>query len=142
MITLAIEERKTLGKTAKRLPIDKMAAIYYGRKEKATPILLSKSDFKKVFKKAGESTVVTLEGAGKKIETLIHEVDFDPIKGEPRHADFYVLEKGQKVRVAVPVHFEGESAAVKSGGILVKVMHQIEVEAEAAHLPHSISIDL
>lgn len=141
--SLAIEPRTTLGKTATRLPGDKMAAVYYGRKEKATPIVVSKSAFKKVFKIAGESSVVVLEGDGKKIEALIHEVDFDPIKGEPRHADFYVLEKGRKVQVEVPLHFEGESPAVKNfGGILVKVMHEIEVEAEAKDLPHSVIVDI
>lgn len=141
--SLAIEPRITLGKTATRLPGDKMAAVYYGRKEKATPIVVSKSAFKKVFKIAGESSVVVLEGDGKKIEALIHEVDFDPIKGEPRHADFYVLEKGRKVQVEVPLHFEGESPAVKNfGGILVKVMHEIEVEAEAKDLPHSVIVDI
>jgi large subunit ribosomal protein L25 len=141
--TLAIEDRQTLGKTSKRLPGDKMAAVYYGRKEKATPIVISKPAFKRIFRLAGESSVVVLEGNGKKIEALIHEVDFDPVKDEPRHADFYVLEKGKKVTVSVPVHFEGESPAVKNlGGILVKVMHEIEVEAEAKDLPHAVEVDI
>jgi large subunit ribosomal protein L25 len=120
-----------------------MAAVYYGRKEKATPIVISKPAFKRIFRLAGESSVVVLEGNGKKIEALIHEVDFDPVKDEPRHADFYVLEKGKKVTVSVPVHFEGESPAVKNlGGILVKVMHEIEVEAEAKDLPHAVEVDI
>lgn len=141
--SLNFESRSILGKTSKRLPEDKMAAVYYGRKEKATPIIVSKVAFKKLFRDAGESSVVILEGDGKKIEALIHEVDLDPVKYEPRHADFYVLEKGRKVQVEVPLHFEGESGAVKNlGGILVKVMHEIEVEAEAKDLPHAISVDL
>ena len=141
--TINIEDRSLLGKTSKRLPVDKMAAVYYGRKEKATPIVISKSEFKKLFRDAGESSVVTLEGNGKKIEALIHDVDFDPILSEPRHADFYVLEKGRKVEVGVPLHFEGESPAVKTlGGILVKVMHQLEIEAEAKDLPQAIVVDL
>ncbi|MDO8492099.1 MAG: 50S ribosomal protein L25 [bacterium] len=142
MLSLTVEERKIIGKTSKRLSEDKMAAVYYGHKEKSTPIIIKKADFKRVFKQAGESTVVVLENAGKKLEALIHEVDFDPIKGEPRHADFYILEKGQKVTVSVPVHFEGEAPAIKLGGILVKVMHEIEVEAEPSKLPHAIVVDV
>lgn len=141
-LSITVEPRTTLGKTSKRLPIDKMAAVYYGHKEKATSIIVSKSDFKKLFKKAGESSVVTLEEGAKKLEALIHEVDFDPIKGEPRHADFLVLEKGRKVKVEVPIHFIGESPAVKSGLILVKVMHEIEIEAEPKNLPHYIEVDI
>ncbi|MEK7567543.1 MAG: 50S ribosomal protein L25 [Patescibacteria group bacterium] len=141
--TLTITPREILGKTSKRLPKDKMAAVYYGRKEKATPVVLQKSEFTKVYKKAGESSVVTLDNQGKKLEALIHEVDFDPIKGDVRHADFYILEKGRKVKIDVPLHFEGESEAVKSlGGILVKVMREIEIEAEPKDLPHTIAVDI
>jgi len=142
MLTLKVEERKVIGKTSARLPANQMAAVYYGHKEKSTPILLNLAEFKKIFKEAGESTVVTLNNGEKKLEALIHEVDFDPVKGEPRHADFYILEKGKKVTVSVPVHFEGEAPAVKLGGILVKVMHEIEVEAEPSKLPHAITVDV
>lgn len=143
MLTITAEERKILGKTSQRLPEEKMAAVYYGHKEKTTPIVVSKAEFKKIYKAAGESSVITLEADGKKLEALIHDVDFDPIKGEPRHADFYILEKGKKVTVSVPLHFEGESNAVKTlGGILIKVMHEVEIEAESKDLPHAIVVDL
>ena len=60
----------------------------------------------------------------------------------PRHADFYAIEKGAKVEVAVPLSFIGESPAVKAGANLVKVMHELEIEAEAADLPHEIEVDI
>ena len=143
MITLDIEVRKSLGKAIKNLPKGFMPAVYYGHKEASTPISVSRAAVKKVLQVAGESSVVVLKGAGKDLEVLIHEIDFDPIKGEPRHADFYVLEKGKKVRVSVPLHFEGVSPAVKNlGGIIVKVLHEVEVEAEPHDLPHSISVNV
>jgi len=97
MLTLDIEKRIVTGKR-KGLVSDFMPAVYYGFKETSTPITVSKSAFKKVLKEAGESSVIVLSGEGKKIEALIHQVDFDPIKGEPRHADFYVIEAGKKGR--------------------------------------------
>lgn len=139
MNTLAIEPRTKLGKASRKLASGLMPAVYYGRKEASTPVAVSLAAFKKVLEKAGESSVVVLKGAGKELEVLIHAIDFDPIKGEPRHADFYVLEKGKKVRVSVPIHFEGVAPAVKNlGGILIKVLHEIEVEAEPHSLPHAI----
>ncbi len=141
-LTLAFTPREVLGKTSKRLPAESMAAVFYGHKEASTPIVVAKADFKKVFKKAGESTVVTLTHDGKKIEALIREVDVDPIKGELRHADFYVLEKGKKVQIDVPLEFTGDAPAVKLGGIVVKVLHEIKVEADPKHLPHEITVDI
>ncbi|HYF10178.1 MAG TPA: 50S ribosomal protein L25 [Candidatus Paceibacterota bacterium] len=143
MLTLEVKRRETIGKAGKRMPDTVMPAVYYGHKEASTPIELSKGLFKKAWREAGESSVVILKDGDRELETLIHAVDVDPIKGEPRHADFYVLEKGKKVQVAVPIHFEGVPEAVKNlGGILVKVLHELEVEAMPKDLPHALTVDV
>jgi large subunit ribosomal protein L25 len=67
----------------------------------------------------------------------------DPLTGEPRHADFYVFEKGHKVEIAVPLEFVGISPAVKDlGGVLMKILYEIKVEAEPSNLPHQIEVDI
>ncbi|MCE9644340.1 50S ribosomal protein L25 [Candidatus Parcubacteria bacterium] len=143
MITLEVKRRTIIGKAGSRLPETVMPAVFYGHKEATTPIELSRGLFKKAWKEAGESSVVILKDGERELETLIQAVDFDPIKGEPRHADFYVLEKGKKVQVAVQIHFEGVPEAVKSlGGILVKVLHELEVEAMPKDLPHALTVDV
>ena len=121
----------------------KMPAVFYGPKESSTSVSVSIVDFKKVWKKAGESAVVILNDGKEDHETLIHEVDIHPLSGEPRHADFYVLEKGKKVEVAVPLVFVGVSSAVKDkAGILVKVLREIEIEALPKDLPQSIEVNI
>jgi len=144
MLTLTIEKRNELGKKAKKLHGEgKLPAVLYGKKEKALPIALNFLAFEKVWKQAGMNTVIALEGAGAVKEALIHDVDVDPVRDIPRHVDFYVIEKGQKVQVNVPIEFIGVSPAVKElGGVLVKVMHELEVEAEPARLPQHIIVDL
>jgi large subunit ribosomal protein L25 len=76
------------------------------------------------------------------MQVLIHEVDRDPVTSSPRHADFYAIEKGAKVEVAIPLSFIGESAAVKAGASMVTVMHELEVSADASKLPHEIEVDI
>lgn len=142
MLTLAIQKRDTGGAEMLRRA-GKLPAVCYGRKEPSTPIFLPLADFKKVLKQAGESTVITLLGLGETKEVLIHEVDFEPVTGEPRHADFYIIEKGRKVTVTVPLVFIGTAPAVKElGGALVKVLHEVEVEAMPKDLPHEIAVDV
>ncbi len=140
---LAIKERSTIGKANERLAgTGNIPAVFYGPKEQSTSIEVSARDFDKVLKEAGESTVVVLSGIGADKDALIKSVDFDPVSGVPRHADFYVLEKGKKVEVNVPIEFTGEAPAVKQGANLVKVLHEIEVEAMPANLPHEIIVDV
>jgi large subunit ribosomal protein L25 len=133
-INIAPESIRTAGK---------VPAVFYGKKEASTPISIPKIDFLKVWKEAGESSVVTLETTDGAKESFIKDVDLDPVSGAPRHADFYVFEKGHKVEVALPIEIAGVSPAVKDlGGILVQVMHELKVEAMPKDLPHNITIDI
>lgn len=142
-ITLAAVKREEKGKQVKGLlAAGSMPAVVYGPKQEAVAVAIASRDFEKVLKSAGESSVIELSGLGSPIQVLIHEVDRDPVTHAPRHADLYAIEKGAKVEVAVPLVFTGESAAVKQGASLVKVMHELEIEAEAAHLPHEIEVDI
>ncbi|TSC69422.1 MAG: large subunit ribosomal protein L25 [Parcubacteria group bacterium Gr01-1014_56] len=120
-----------------------LPAVVYGRSEESTPIVVERKAFEKLFHMAGESTVITLQGLGENKDALIQEVTVDPVTGVSIHADFYAIEKGQTVTVAIPFEFIGESPAVKDlGGILVKVMHELEITCQPKDLPHSFKVDI
>lgn len=142
-IILNAQKRTKIGKLESLRKEGFIPAVYYGKKEKSTPIQLKKTDFIKVWKQAGESTVVIINTGDSKIDTLIREVDFDPVKCEPRHVDFYVFEKGHKTEVSIPLEFVGTSKAVKDlGGILVKTLHEIKIKADPSNMPHQIDVDI
>ena len=143
MISLNVEKRDMRIDLEKLRGEGKLPAVFYGPKEKSTPIIVSMKDFIKAWKKAGESSVIVIKEGKNEYESLINDIDIHPITGVPRHADFYILEKGKKVKVHVPLVFEGVSDAVKDkGGILVKVLRELEIEAEAKDLPHELRIDI
>ncbi len=144
MLTLDVSKRTLVGKASKDLiKKGEMPTTIYGPKQEAISISVPVRAFQKVWKQGGESTVVVLKGLGDEKETLIHEVSFDPISDLPRHADFYAIEKGKKVRVGVPIEFVGVSGAVKElGGVLLKVMHELEIEVMPKDLPHVIEVDI
>lgn len=117
-------------------------AVYYGSHAASTPIFINAIEFKKVLQAAGESSSITLVTEHGNENAMIQDVQFDPVKHMPIHADFYVIEKGQKVHVKTPIEFVGESQAVKDGGVLVKVMHELSVEGEPSKLPHEFTVDI
>jgi large subunit ribosomal protein L25 len=142
-ITLAATKREETGKRAKRLlSSGQMPAVVYGPKQQPVTVSVPLRDFEKVLRDSGESSVLELSGLGAPVQVLIQEVDRDPVTNVPRHADLYAIEKGAKVEVAVPLEFVGESPAVKAGASLVKVMHELEIEASPADLPQEIAVDL
>jgi len=143
MITLQATAREATGKAMRRsLEEDAMPAVVYGAKQEATPISISQVEFERILRNEGESTLIELTGLAKPVQALIHEIDLDPVTSRPRHADFYAVEKGAKVEVSIPLSFVGESMAVKTGANLVKVLHEIEVEADPTKLPHEIEVNI
>ncbi len=143
MITLNVEPRDMKIKSETLREMGKIPAVFYGPKQKSTSVTVSTVDFIKTYKKAGESSVIILKEGTTEHEALIHEIDVHPVTGAPRHADFYVIEKGKKVKVNIPLVFVGVSPAVKDkAAILIKVARELEVEAGARDLPHELTVDI
>lgn len=145
ILELKSEKRTLLGKKVKSLRREGVIpAVVYGGKEEATPIELNQKDFSKVFKNAGETTLVKLfVGAGKFKNVLIHDISRNPVTGEISHVDFYEVNMDEKITANVQLVFIGDAPAVSDlGGVLVKAMQELEVRALPADLPHQIEIDI
>lgn len=144
MFKLSAKIRDISGKAVKTLrQAGEIPAVIYGAKDSAKSIILSIIDFRKVYKEAGESSVISLELDGKKHDALIHDVQFDPISGEPIHVDFLLISQDKELEVDVPLVFEGVAPVVKElGANLVKVMHELPISALPKNLPHDIVIDV
>ena len=143
MINLTVEKREATTKLSDVREKGFIPAVFYGHKQPSTSISVKEIDFIKVWKQAGESSVIHLTGNDIDLEVLIQDIDLDPVTDNVRHADFYVIEKGKKVTVNIPLEFTGVAPAVKDlGGILVKVLHEIEIEAMPKDLPHNLVVDV
>ncbi len=143
MLLLAIEKRDGKQNAVEVRRKGLVPAVFYGRKERSTPISVRRGDFIKVWKSAGESSIITLKDGDDEKQVLIQDVSRDPVTGVPIHADFYVVEKDKKLKVKVPIEFVGMAPAVKDlGGILVKVLHEVEIESLPKDLPSRITVDI
>lgn len=143
-VNLEVQKREERGKKLKALRrAGQLPAVVYGPKEETTALTLDKAAFEKLLKEAGESTIINLTGlGGEEIEVLVHDVTFDAARGGVEHVDFYAIEKGKEITVHVPLEFEGEAPAVKLGGSLTKVLHEIEVTCKPQNLPQHITVDV
>lgn len=122
---------------------EEIKAVYYGSGVDSTSISINLNEFKKVWEKAGESTAIKLDVGGTIVNVLIHDIQLNPVTNFPTHVDFLAIDMNKTVVVSVPLEFIGVSPAVKSGlGILVKVLHEVEVEALPKDLPQGIEVDI
>lgn len=121
-----------------------LPAVLYGPGVAAMALSVAKRDFEKVLREAGETSLVSIRVEdGKTYNVLIHDIAKDPMTLEPIHADFYAVRMDKPIEANVPLAFAGESAAVEGeGGILVKVLHELEVRALPKDLPYEIGVDI
>ena len=143
-ITLKAAIRTEIGKKADKLRSqDLIPAVMYGNKIAAQNISVNYNEFKKIYSKAGESALVTLEVEGKKLNVLIHDIQLAPMSGKVTHIDFFQVNMKEEVETEIPLEFVGEAGAVKAlGGVLVKNLDAIAVKCLPADLPEKYEIDL
>jgi large subunit ribosomal protein L25 len=142
--TLKAKVREVVGKKM-RLEKKKegIPAVSYGHGIEPKNLWVNELDFSRVYAKAGESALVELEVAGKKINALIHEIQNDSMSGRPTHIDFFEVNMKEDVETEIPIEFIGESEAVKAhGGVLIKNIDEISVRCLPSDLPEKFEIDL
>lgn len=81
---------------------------------------------------------------GKKQNALARDIQFHPVTDTPTHVDFMRVSGSSYVHVAVPIRFinEDKSPGLKIGGVLNIVLHALEINVQAAHIPDELVVDL
>ena len=146
-LTLPAEARDRAGKGASReLRRDgRVPAVVYGEKQDPLSIHVEEKLLTKMLHTGHfMNSVVMIDFAGKAHRTLPKAVDFHPVSSRPIHVDFLRIGEHTKVHVAVPLRFDNEDASpgLKRGGVLNTVIHELEIECDAASIPAEIHIPL
>lgn len=146
MLKLSAKIRTETGKKIRDQKNEgRIPAVVYGHKVKNAILDLDEKEFLKVFKSAGESSLIELnvEGEKEKRPVLIHDMQKDSVTGQVMHIDFFQASLKEEVQVKVPLVIVGEAPAVKEqGGTLVKNISELEVKALPQNLPHEITVDV
>lgn len=143
-LSLVAKRRTVSGRKVKKLRRESiLPANVYGKNVKSQAIQVELSSYRKLFKEAGETTLVELDIDGKKTPVLIHNTQVDPVTDVPIHVDFLQVNLKEKVTAKVSVELIGESPAEKQGlGTVVQYVDEIEVEALPTDLPERFEINV
>lgn len=86
------------------------------------------------------NVLINLDVDGKSELVIPKAVQREAIRGFLVHVDFLAVKKGEKVTVEVPVHTEGDLAP--GGNLLEHLLNALPVEAEATHIPESVTVSV
>lgn len=121
-----------------------LPVVLYGKDVKNASIAVNEKDFNRLFKVAGGNTIVLIKEEGKEDRNiLIQDVERHPVTGRILHADFYQVKMTEKITAEVPLHFVGDSKAVREmDGSLITNRSEVEVECLPGDLPHEIEVSI
>src|SRR3989344_7382468 len=113
---LKVEKRETLGKKVESLRKQGLLpAELYGHGVANLHLSVNAKEFEKVYKGAGENTVINVNVDGVTKPVLIYDVQIHPLKGSIEAVDLYEVKMDEEIEATVPLEFVGESPAVKEG---------------------------
>jgi large subunit ribosomal protein L25 len=145
MLKLNLSPRETVGKQLGTIRAGgSIPGVLYGPGREPMSVTIPRGEFESVYAKAGTSTLieVAIEGGGSQV-VVVRGVQRHPVKGMLRHADLLAVKMDEKMVVQVPFLFIGEAPIEKSGeGVVVKSLHELEIEALPKDLPHDIPVDI
>lgn len=137
--------RETIGKANRRLDASKLAGVVYGSAHKSRAVYVDRHEFEQVLTHEGNIVSKLIEltvDDGRPVHVIVKSLQHDPIKGTILHVDFWVVNMRRPVTTTVPVHFEGESPGVKTGGVFMHNVVHINVEALPDELPEFLLGDI
>jgi large subunit ribosomal protein L25 len=147
-VDLQGEIRNQVGKqVAKRLRrAQRIPAVVYGGQGGPVPVAVNPQALLAALE-SGENTLINLSLSGGEAPqtslVILKELQRDPVKGRPLHADFQAISMKRKIRVEVPVVLGGEPIGVKDkGGILEHTLRQLSVECLPINIPEKFVVDV
>ncbi|MET9429920.1 MULTISPECIES: 50S ribosomal protein L25/general stress protein Ctc [unclassified Streptomyces] len=140
-VKLAAQTRTEFGKGAARRirRANQVPGVLYGHG--SDPIHLTLPGHELLLALRTSNVLISLDIDGKTTELAIpKDVQRDPLKGFLEHVDLQLVQRGEQVTVEIPVVAEGELAP--GGNLLEHVLNALPVEAEATHIPESLTVSV
>ncbi|WP_327696998.1 50S ribosomal protein L25/general stress protein Ctc [Streptomyces sp. NBC_00459] len=139
-VKLTAETRTEFGKgAARRIRREaKVPAVVYGHGAEPVHITLPGHELQLALRTP--NVLLTLDIEGRTALAIPKAVQRDPLKGYLEHVDLLTVKSGEKVTVEVYVHTEGDLAP--GAYLLEHVLSTLTVEAEATHIPESVTVSI
>jgi large subunit ribosomal protein L25 len=139
LVKIPAELRSDFGKGAARQARrdHKIPAVVYGHGAEPIHVLLPSQQTTLAVRHSNALLVLDVEG--EEHMALVKDIQRHALKQTVDHLDLLTVRKGEKVTVDVSVHVEGE---VAPGAVLDLEQFTVSVEAEATHLPESVTLNV
>ena len=121
------------------------AVVYGGSDSKVTTIMMNHDDLAHHLEiDAFYSHILELRVGKVKEQVVLKDLQRHPYKAQILHVDLQRVQEDEKITLRVPLHFINElsCAGVKQGGVISRVVNELEVICLPKNLPEYIEVDI
>ena len=134
-VVFNVSERNEKGKTV-RMHGEVPAVLYGSHLDNTVSIKITRKDMYKLLTLA-KSSILSLNLNGHIENCVVKELQTDPF-GKVIHIDFQDIKKNEKIKMKIPVVFDGQSALEGRQLLLEVLISEVELYGEASKLPENI----
>ncbi len=145
LISADLRDRVGKGSARAARRAGKIPAVIYGDKKDPIAIEIQAQMIRKIIHEPGiYSRLLDINVDNGKHTVLTRDIHFHPVTDEPLHFDFLRVGKTNNISVAIGVEFINEDIcpALKIGGVLNIVRHEVELNCLPAAIPEKITVNL
>lgn len=141
-VSLSGSPRENVGKKdAKEVRSQgKVPCVLYGGKEQVH-FSLDASEFKTLLF-TPDTFLIEITIDGKVHQTILQDIQYHPVSDKVLHADFFEIQKGKPITVALPVALTGTSPGVIQGGKMRLKIRKLKVKGLLDDIPEKIEISI
>lgn len=140
--TIKAQPRETGSKAAKQIRKNEhVPCVLYGRNTESTPFQIDALDLTRLIFGRG-TNVVEIDLDGQSWNCILKEYDLHPVTDRPLHADFQVLEEGQRLTLTVPLRFQGIPEGQKNGGDTQYILREVTISCLPSRIPNEIAVNV
>lgn len=115
--------------------------VYGGHGEENVNFVVKQGDVRKLIY-TPEVFLVSLDLGKKKLQAIVKEMQFHPVKDSVLHIDFLHVVENAPVTIEIPVRLVGLAAGVRAGGKLSLDIRKLKVKALPAKLPEELVVNV
>jgi large subunit ribosomal protein L25 len=145
-LVLSVKERESVGTgPSKRIRAEGRIPVNFYGPSGNRELSVDEPEFRNFWKKVKDQTALfeIEDEKGKRVRSLVQEVQTDAISKKIIHVDIREIAKGIEINAHVAVHPAGTAYGVKNeGGVLEIAAHELEVRCLPRNLPSEILVDV
>ena len=142
----AVRQDQGKGASRRLRRANQVPAVVYGAEKEPQSITLAQNEITlSLENEAFYSQIINLNVDGTTEEVILRDVQRHPAKPLVLHVDFLRIKRGQKLTATIPLHFLNEETAPgvkQQGGVVNKIITEVEIEVLPRNLPEYIEVDM